>query len=88
MLTLHADVLHISKISGNLVQLVAAEWEPIACLKNTLKMFNLEVSAKSIDLKLECDPSMTMLGTTVIGDEGRFTQVGHSGPIPARETLT
>ena len=69
------DVLHISKIAGNLVQLVAADWQPEATLRNTLKMFQLESAAKSISLTYEIDPSFAVAGSTVVGDEGRFTQV-------------
>ena len=69
------DVLHISKISGNLVQLVQCEWQPEVAVRNTLKMFNLEILAKSINLTFERDKSFDFLGDTVIGDEGRFTQV-------------
>ena len=74
MLTTVADVLHISKISGNLVQLVHADWEPETAVQNTLKMFNLEVLAKNIDFKYERDPSFDGLGAIVTGDEGRFVQ--------------
>lgn len=38
-------------------------------------MFSLEVASKSIDMQYERDPSLDFLGDTVIGDEGRFTQV-------------
>ena len=69
------DVLHISKISGNLVQLVQNDWQPEVAVKNTLKMFNLEILAKSIKVIFERDASLDYLGDTVIGDEGRFTQV-------------
>lgn len=69
------DVLHISKISGNLVQLVQNDWQPEEAVKQTLKMFNLEIQAKSISMQYERDPSLDMIGDTVIGDEGRFTQV-------------
>ena len=67
-------MLHISKISGNLVQLVQADWEPEVAIQTTLKMFNLEVLAKNIDLKYERDPSFDGLGAVVTGDEGRFVQ--------------
>lgn len=40
-----------------------------------MKMFNLEILAKSIEASLEIDPSFRFLGDVVIGDEGRFAQV-------------
>lgn len=67
------DVLHVSKISGGLVQIVHNEWVPEEAINHTLKMFNLEVQAKSIKVVYERDPSLDVLGNTVTGDEGRFT---------------
>lgn len=67
-------MLHISKISGNLVQLVHVDWQPELAIQNTLKMYTLEVQAKHIQLSYERDPSLDFLEDTVVGDEGRFVQ--------------
>lgn len=56
------------------MQLVTADWRPEAAVQTTLKMFNLEVLAKNIDLQYERDPSYDGLGPVVLGDEGRFVQ--------------
>lgn len=69
------DVLHISKLNGNLITLAKSAFDPAAAVENTLKMFNLEAMAKQIKISFERHASLTHLKAAAINaDQGRFVQ--------------
>jgi signal transduction histidine kinase len=70
------DVLNVSKLSAGLITLVTGEFAPWDEVRNTVRMFRDEVSARGLVLRLERDPSLDSLAVDrVKGDSGRFIQV-------------
>jgi signal transduction histidine kinase len=71
-----ADVLNVSKLSAGLITLVTADFAPFEEVKNTVRMFRDEVSARGLTMEFERDPSLDVLHVDrVQGDSGRFVQV-------------
>jgi signal transduction histidine kinase len=70
------DVLNVSKLSAGLITLVTAAFSPYEEVKNTVRMFRDEVSARGLTMEFERDPSLDALQVDrVRGDSGRFVQV-------------
>jgi signal transduction histidine kinase len=69
-------VLNVSKLSAGLITLVTADFSPFEEVKNTVRMFRDEVSARGLVLEFERDASLDRLDVShVRGDSGRFVQV-------------
>jgi signal transduction histidine kinase len=69
-------VLNVSKLSAGLITLVTADFSPFEEVKNTVRMFRDEVSARGLVLEFERDASLDRLDVGhVRGDSGRFVQV-------------
>jgi hypothetical protein len=65
-------VLNVSKLSAGLITLVEQDFSPFDEVKNTVRMFRDEVSARGLTLHFEKDESMDVLKVDrVSGDSGR-----------------
>jgi hypothetical protein len=65
-------VLNVSKLSAGLITLVEQDFSPFDEVKNTVRMFRDEVSARGLTLHFEQDESMDALKVDrVSGDSGR-----------------
>jgi signal transduction histidine kinase len=68
------DVLRISKLSANLVELNPAPFHPLASTEETLSMFKVETSVKKIALVMASHHSISSR-TRCVADGTRFQQV-------------
>ncbi|KAI8820677.1 uncharacterized protein EV422DRAFT_595751 [Fimicolochytrium jonesii] len=70
------DVLQVSKISMNLVQLSAVDYQPHVEIQKAIRMYETEARLKEIDLALVVKPEYTRLGVDwVRGDPKRLMQI-------------
>jgi signal transduction histidine kinase len=70
------DVLNVSKLSAGLITLVKQDFSPLVEVKNTVRMFRDEVSARGLTLHFEKDESLDTLDVDrVSGDSGRYVVV-------------
>jgi signal transduction histidine kinase len=66
------DVLNVSKLSAGLITLVEQDFSPLEEVKNTVRMFRDEVSARGLHLHFDQDESLDALQVErVSGDGGR-----------------
>jgi hypothetical protein len=66
-------VLNVSKLSAGLIALVKQDFSPFDEVKNTVRMFRDEVSARGLTLHFEKDESIDALRVRrVTGDGGRL----------------
>ncbi|KAJ3044232.1 hypothetical protein HDV00_002910 [Rhizophlyctis rosea] len=74
--TIADDVLHMSKISMNLLVLAQVDYQPRVEIANILKMFETEVAAKNIMLELKFSSNFQRLNIEWLrGDPTRLAQV-------------
>ena len=71
------DVLHFSKLSlGIGLSIRLAPFSPVAMVKSTLRMVEIEASQRGIHVALVVDPSIAALkAETLLADEQRLSQV-------------
>jgi hypothetical protein len=66
----------VSKLSAGLITLVSDDFSPFEEVKNAVRVFRDEVSARGLTLELERDASLDVLHVDrVRGDSGRFVQI-------------
>ncbi|WP_457573869.1 ATP-binding protein [Desulfolithobacter sp.] len=73
LLAIINDVLDISKIDNQGIELIREPFDLRQLLEETLEIFYLEAQRKDIELSLELHPED--MATTVMGDRGRLRQV-------------
>jgi hypothetical protein len=82
------DVLNVSKLSAGLITLVERDFSPFVEVKNTVRMFRDEVSARGLSLHFDKDDSMdTLKVDRVSGDGGRlvcYVAVSHLSRLNQR----
>lgn len=70
------DVLTLSKLDAKLLQINPIEVEPISMVQDTLRLFDSEVRAQGIDVRLEIGEPMRSLGVVnVMLDPSRIVQI-------------
>jgi two-component system, sensor histidine kinase len=72
LLNLINDILAISRINANRIEIVARPLDLPAMVEGWHNDFGAEASAQNLDFQVAIDPSLPQ---TIIGDEERFTQI-------------
>ena len=72
LLSLINDILDSSKIESGKMEIVPAEYEPAALVRDLLNMITPRAQAKDLRLEVEVDPN---LPTTLFGDDVRIRQI-------------